>query len=876
MTIQPTSQLDGNPRPRALADIGFNDLTQNDGATSSEDEKHSSPEGLAESDARTIVGISLGPEQKRLTASDTPAIEKTAAIADGGGFFGPDAYTSLEDVAEGATEQDEETGHVLEETNGHLGEDFARGRDRTPPPSSAARMPSPWRATPRVFPKDNDHRSALKGLQLHRSRSSSGPSLLDGWQKAFISSLPSLPKSLTFTSPFSTKKSSATQSASNSPQPMQMSFPTSNQPPAPRRRSHSIPERPTGSRLHSSSSNRTAVVRSRQDANQHQVDESTTLSRASTLRRAASDESLRIRSTLSRVSTLGDDSRFEDVKEQVNSRAKAIRDSLQDSNIRLPSFPSLTHLTLDSFRSDFSFPSNRANGVRRSLANILDKDSSSSDQGSGAALPSPTPSQTVQHARNVGNEKMGGPSTKSAALHPYFTKACSQMTGDLVILGGYRGSILRTSEPPHRQLWVPVKVGLNIRKVDMEVGLNVPEDDEKMESKIFASEMLSHIGPVDISRRLFRRLRACDNAKTGSLRIRDYGYDWRLDPLFLSQRLIMYLEGLPCNRPGTPQAERGATVIAHSLGGLITRHAINQRPDLFAGVIYAGTPSTCVNILGPLRNGDDVLLSSRVLTAQVNFSIRTSFALLPLDGKCFFNKDTGEEFPVDFFNPQTWINYRLSPCVARPLPPLEPPQVGMLDGIRSSLHTRLSSVSISKSSVNEGSTSTPSNPMTDGPSKGGDLEPSGMDHAPSSSVATAVSIPRDKAVAYLTTALARVKEFKTDLNFQPSLAATNRYPPAAVIYGKSIPTVYGAKVANRDAILHSDAYDNLAFASGDGVVLARAAMMPPGYTFARGGLVSSERGHITLLGDLEAVGRALNAVRAARGRGTGLGVGAHA
>jgi hypothetical protein len=36
-------------------------------------------------------------------------------------------------------------------------------------------------------------------------------------------------------------------------------------------------------------------------------------------------------------------------------------------------------------------------------------------------------------------------------------------------------------------------------------------------------------------------------------------------------------------------------------------------------------------------------------------------------------------------------------------------------------------------------------------------------------------------------------------------------------------------------------------------------------------LVSSERGHVTLLGDLEAVGRCLRAVLAARRKGVGMG-----
>ena len=141
----------------------------------------------------------------------------------------------------------------------------------------------------------------------------------------------------------------------------------------------------------------------------------------------------------------------------------------------------------------------------------------------------------------------------------------------------------------------------------------------------------------------------------------------------------------------------------------------------------------------------------------------------------------------------------------------------------------------------------------------------------SSSVRTAVTIPREDAIAYLGRMLAKVKIFKQELAFRPEHAAVNKYPPVAVIYGKGTPTLYGARVDGREGIKHADAYDALAFASGDGVVLARAAMVPEGYTTARGGIVSSERGHVSLLGDFEAVGRCLNAVIVAKRKGVGRG-----
>lgn len=147
--------------------------------------------------------------------------------------------------------------------------------------------------------------------------------------------------------------------------------------------------------------------------------------------------------------------------------------------------------------------------------------------------------------------------------------------------------------------------------------------------------------------------------------------------------------------------------------------------------------------------------------------------------------------------------------------------------------------------------------------------------APSSSSepnpATAVTIPYPKAVDYLTRTLAEIKQFKLELDHLPQHTASNSYPPIALIYGKTTPTVYGAKVESREAIPRADCYDELAFASGDGVVLARAAMVPEGYSVVRGGVVSSDRGHITLLGDLEAVGKCLVAVLGARRSGVGLG-----
>ena len=285
---------------------------------------------------------------------------------------------------------------------------------------------------------------------------------------------------------------------------------------------------------------------------------------------------------------------------------------------------------------------------------------------------------------------------------------------------------------------------------------------------------------------------------------------------------------------------------------------------------------------GPLRNGDEVLLSSKVLTAKVNFTLRTSYVLLPESGRCFINKDTKEEYPVNFFDVAQWKEFAFSPCIAPALPPVSPPErKGLLSTVSNSLPTLKGS--------------RPSGSITS--SKDSDYRNAVFDKAhmvalraddlarpdnrtlnmkigqPQPSQSNEVSnMPLSTAVEYLQRILDSTIAFKRELSFDPQHCVANAYPPLAVIYSTSTPTVYGAYVSSRECIKHADAYDNLAFASGDGVVLARAAMVPKGYRVEEGGKVRSERGHVGLLGDLEGVGKCLLAVNRGRASGVGLGV----
>lgn len=820
-----------------------------------------------EEDVHSVVGVSISRAQTRLMSPRTSAAEKVAAL-DGTDEDGPQ-----EDQAMGQLSS-------MESLKATTGSHFSR-----------ADFPSPWRATAGIF---ENTQSRDKNQSASGPRASAGPTntLADLNIKRFLSSfhMLSLPvgtslKDLSFPTISSifggSKANSQLQKSGNRPKRAStVSSPSSTG------ITDQFDKRPAAtvptSRQDSGSAVKHATIATQQtsgieDSSSHVKEPSQAViqnfSRAASLRRVKSDQSLMLAHTTSAGSTLagstlGDDSRWEHVQDQVNSRFKAIVDSLQDSNIKLPSLPSLPNINLNSLRPDFT--RNRAWSDTRKPSPF---------QGgnfNNATIQHDDAGKSSSRALNDGWPSFSNAAQKaSKTVVSQLDQALEQLTGDLVVMGGYRGSVLRSAKPPNRQLWVPVKVGLNIRKVNLEVGLS-REDEEKMEESIIPSGMLSHIGPVDMGRRLLKRLRGCANAQQGKLRVHDYGYDWRLSPDLLSRKLVAFLETLPSNANETPNQERGATIIAHSLGGLITRHAVNQRPDLFAGVVYAGTPQHCINILGPIRNGDDVLLSSRVLTAQVNFTLRTSFLLLPEDGKCFVNKHTKEEYPVNFFDAEDWKQHAFSPCIAPTLPAAsQPEKKGILGSVSGSLPSlplagkRASlSLLLSKDPSPE-STHTAfeaANPTSAA------LDPQLSSSALATSISTHCTIPLPAALSYLERTLAATVAFKYDLTFNPLHRSRNQYPPLSILYSTSVPTVLAARVASREAIRRADAYDDLAFGSGDGVCLAKAAMLPPGYECAHGGRVRTERGHVGLLGDLEAVGRCLTAVQEARVNGVGLGV----
>ncbi|EGV63193.1 hypothetical protein PSN45_004528 [Yamadazyma tenuis] len=460
--------------------------------------------------------------------------------------------------------------------------------------------------------------------------------------------------------------------------------------------------------------------------------------------------------------------------------------------------------------------------------------------------------RAVKHSiANKYNEFIPHISSNAKPMEEY-ESIYSRIKGNIVILGGYRGSILRDAQT-HKRVWIPLKAGFNLRKINLLLGPSL-EDEVNASKYIIPDGVLKNIGPIDLCKSFIKRL--SNNPNT---RVKEFGYDWRLSGEFVSQQLEAFLQKI-YDDTGEP-----TLVICHSMGGLITHRTLHKNPKLFRSIIYVGVPSECLNILGPIRTGESVLFSDRILTAEANFMMRSSFNFLPLSGKVFYNRETHEPYVLDLFNPDTWVEYNLNPLVAKSR--LErkseiftgQSSLGtgstLLENSLTSISSRLRSIKVRSLS-----------PLSRSPrSETFDVAEKEASPSPTEDE-DGFTVSFDSAYTYLADSLKKAHDFLLDLSYKPELEA--KYPPMAIVYGNTVPSVRGSNVSSEQDIKDGNYYDFF-YGHGDGVVHQKW-LMPErrGFevydpTTKKGQIVgrfATSHGHVNLMTDLKAMGEALNAV----------------
>lgn len=211
----------------------------------------------------------------------------------------------------------------------------------------------------------------------------------------------------------------------------------------------------------------------------------------------------------------------------------------------------------------------------------------------------PFPRRASDPSKGGGSGSGNGRGAGAASSDPL-----ERMYGNVIQMGGYRGSILRDAKT-NKRLWIPLKVGFGLRKADLGLGLE-DEDELNSEERIVAGHFLSQIsGWIDLGRKLkdrFKQISATQHAAPRDplrppLRYHSFGYDWRrslqMSSKLLLEMLIRLKEESALRGEGPDGQGLGATIIAHSVR--LASHA----------------DSTCARILTPVRLSCRWAVSSR-------------------------------------------------------------------------------------------------------------------------------------------------------------------------------------------------------------------------------------------------------------------------
>eukprot|EP00639_Heterosigma_akashiwo_P035986 CAMPEP_0194742006 /NCGR_PEP_ID=MMETSP0296-20130528/98364_1 /TAXON_ID=39354 /ORGANISM="Heterosigma akashiwo, Strain CCMP2393" /LENGTH=453 /DNA_ID=CAMNT_0039653777 /DNA_START=49 /DNA_END=1410 /DNA_ORIENTATION=+ len=136
-----------------------------------------------------------------------------------------------------------------------------------------------------------------------------------------------------------------------------------------------------------------------------------------------------------------------------------------------------------------------------------------------------------------------------------------------------------------------------------------------------------------------------------------YLWDWRRDLGEASRGLEAFLDRVSAQHEGAP-----VQVLGHSMGGLITLPVLNRRPELFAGVVFAGVPfGTGPQYLSDVHVGYKAGLNARMFCPEVQVSFSSHWLFFPEEPKRsdVLDTATGENIAIDFYNVEDWERFEL-------------------------------------------------------------------------------------------------------------------------------------------------------------------------------------------------------------------------
>ena len=132
-----------------------------------------------------------------------------------------------------------------------------------------------------------------------------------------------------------------------------------------------------------------------------------------------------------------------------------------------------------------------------------------------------------------------------------------------------------------------------------------------------------------------------------------FSYDWRREIPEAAAHLTTTLERLAAEH-GRP-----ARIVAHSMGGLVTLHALRERPDLACGVLFAGTPfGTGIGFTRDTHIGSTTGLNAQSLSVAAANSWSAHWVFFPT-GPDAGLRDGAHALDHDWYDPASWERHGL-------------------------------------------------------------------------------------------------------------------------------------------------------------------------------------------------------------------------
>lgn len=136
-------------------------------------------------------------------------------------------------------------------------------------------------------------------------------------------------------------------------------------------------------------------------------------------------------------------------------------------------------------------------------------------------------------------------------------------------------------------------------------------------------------------------------------------YDWRRD----NEESLTQFEQFVEAAAKTSDTGR-VSIIAHSMGGLLTFALINKRPELVESAVFAGVPfKGGIGFLPDLHIGSDTGLNSKICSPEVLATFPSVFSLFPLEHDAL-RDPMGRTVAADFFAAADWQRLKLGPYAA--------------------------------------------------------------------------------------------------------------------------------------------------------------------------------------------------------------------